>query len=324
MPVVLLLRLTGEGEIFFLQERVGKNGRLFNLYKFATMLKESPNIGTGTVTMKDDPRILPAGKFLRKTKINELPQLINILFGDMSVVGPRPQAQRCFDAFPDSTQKAIVRVRPGLSGIGSIIFRAEEDILAKSGDTLAFYDKVIAPYKGKVEEWYVENKSLYTYFLVILTTLWVVFWSKSSLVWRLFPEMPPPPEELRAVLNYEQASWTVYYRCAFFMSCTGVLVASLLPSDYVETVQPFAIWDKGQHALAFAFLTVLGLLSFKDRTLYVLLGLSLMGALIECIQGVIGWREREGLDFIADVVGVVVVYGVVRMKLNVMSESKPS
>ena len=89
LPIIIILKLTGEGEVFFMQERIGRNGRLFKLIKFATMLKNSPNLGTGTVTMKHDPRILPVGKFLRKTKINELPQLLNILLGDMSVVGPR-------------------------------------------------------------------------------------------------------------------------------------------------------------------------------------------------------------------------------------------
>ena len=78
LPILMTLRLSGEGEVFFLQERVGKGGERFKLFKFATMLKDSPNIGTGTVTMKGDPRVLPVGIFLRKTKINELPQLLNI------------------------------------------------------------------------------------------------------------------------------------------------------------------------------------------------------------------------------------------------------
>ena len=80
LPLVIILKSTGEGEIFFIQDRIGKKGKVFGLFKFATMLKDSPNIGTGTVTMKNDPRVLPIGKFLRKTKINELPQLLNILF----------------------------------------------------------------------------------------------------------------------------------------------------------------------------------------------------------------------------------------------------
>ena len=96
---MFVLRLTGEGQVFFLQHRVGKGGKTFKLHKFATMLKNSPNMATGTVTIKDDPRILPMGRILRTTKINEVPQLINVIKGEMSIVGPRPQTQRCFD-FP--------------------------------------------------------------------------------------------------------------------------------------------------------------------------------------------------------------------------------
>jgi len=201
-PVIIVLRLTGEGEVFFLQDRVGKNGKLFKLYKFATMLKNSPNIGTGTVTMKNDPRILPIGKFLRKTKINELPQLLNIFIGEMSVVGPRPQAQRCFNAFPTDMQQIIIKVKPGLSGLGPIVFRGEEDILAGHAGSLDFYDNVIAPYKGKVEAWYVEHQNLYTYFAVIAVTVWIVLFPKSDLVWRVFSGLPIPPDELKIPLKY--------------------------------------------------------------------------------------------------------------------------
>lgn len=204
VPIAIVLRLTGEGEVFFLQERVGKDGKLFKLYKFATMLKNSPNIGTGTVTMKGDPRVLPVGRFLRKTKINELPQLLNIFFGDMSVVGPRPQAQRCFNAFPEDLQKIIVQVKPGLSGIGPIVFRGEEDILAGHTGPLNYYDKVIAPYKGQLEAWYVEHQTLWNYFKVVAVTVWVVLFPKSGLVWRAFSGLPIPPDELKAALNYSQ------------------------------------------------------------------------------------------------------------------------
>lgn len=202
LPIALMLRLTGEGEIFFLQERVGKDGKPFKLYKFATMLKNSPYVGTGTVTVKNDPRVLPMGHFLRRTKINELPQLLNILLGSMSVVGPRPQARKNFEAFPRNLQKLIIQVRPGLSGIGSVIFRGEEDILADYADNVNFYDKVIAPYKGQVEAWYVENQSMFTYFAVIFITIWVVIFSSSRLVWRVFKGLPIPPDTLKGHLNY--------------------------------------------------------------------------------------------------------------------------
>ena len=202
VPITLLLRFTGEGEIFFLQERVGKDGKPFKLFKFATMLKDSPNIGTGTVTMKNDPRVLPMGKFLRKTKINELPQLLNIFLGDMSVVGPRPQAHRCFNAFPLDLQQVIVKVKPGLSGLGPIVFRGEEDILADHAGSVEFYDNVIAPYKGEVEAWYVDHQTMFTYFAVILVTVWVVLFPSSRVVWRVFNGLPVPPDALKGPLNY--------------------------------------------------------------------------------------------------------------------------
>ncbi|MGY6555536.1 MAG: sugar transferase [Wenzhouxiangella sp.] len=196
IPVVITLRLTGEGEIFFRQNRIGRSGQSFGLLKFATMLKDSPNLGTGTVTLMDDPRVLPFGKFLRRTKINELPQLLNILKGDMSVIGPRPQTQRCFDAFPAQSQAQIVRVRPGLSGVGSVVFRDEERMMHDAADAARFYDDVIMPYKGALEEWYVARQGLWLYFLLIFLTVWVIVFPRSGLFWRLFPDLPRPPEDL--------------------------------------------------------------------------------------------------------------------------------
>lgn len=196
VPVLLLLRLSGEGEVFFRQNRVGLGGVSFGLMKFATMLKNSPSMGTGEVTVKHDPRVLPVGRFLRKTKLNELPQLINILKGDMSIIGPRPQTRRCFDAFPAVSQAEIVKVRPGLSGIGSIVFRDEEEMMHSAQDPERFYDEAIMPYKGALEEWYVANRGLGTYVLCILLTVWVVLFPRSRMVWRVFPTLPKPSEVL--------------------------------------------------------------------------------------------------------------------------------
>ena len=196
VPIAIALRLTGEGEVFYVQQRVGRGGRMFGLYKFATMLKNSPNLGTGTVTVKDDPRVLPLGRFLRKTKLNELPQLLNILKGDMSIVGPRPQTQRCFDAFPARSQAEIMKVRPGLSGIGSIVFRDEEELMHASAEPERFYDEVIMPYKGALEEWYVAHQGLWTYLAAIFVTAWVVLFPESRLAWRVFPQLPAVPAEL--------------------------------------------------------------------------------------------------------------------------------
>jgi lipopolysaccharide/colanic/teichoic acid biosynthesis glycosyltransferase len=199
VPIVLILWFTGEHEIFFRQRRTGLDGKPFSLLKFATMLKNSPNVGAGTVTLRGDPRILPFGRFLRKTKINELPQLINILLGDMSVVGPRPQEKRCFDAFPRDAQVDIVKVRPGLSGIGSIVFRDEEELMDGREDHDAFYDHVIMPYKGRLEQWYIRNQGLKNYFLLIFMTAWVVLFPKSRIVTRIFRDLPKPPPELTGI-----------------------------------------------------------------------------------------------------------------------------
>lgn len=202
--VALILRFTGEGEIFFRQNRVGRDGEMFGLYKFATMLKDSPKIGTGTVTVRHDPRVLPVGRVLRKTKINELPQLLNILSGDMSIVGPRPQTRRCFDAFPERAQQAITSVRPGLSGIGSIMFRGEEDMIHAAKDPDRFYDTVIMPYKGQLEEWYVRNNGIGLYFKVIAVTIWIVVFPMSRIAWRAFPGLPQPECELIPHIGHGQ------------------------------------------------------------------------------------------------------------------------
>lgn len=196
LPIAILLHLTGEGEIFYAQRRIGRGGKVFNLLKFATMLKNSPNIGTGTITVKSDPRVLPFGGFLRKTKINELPQLINIVLGDMSVIGPRPMTEDNFLAYAQETRSAITQVRPGLSGIGSVIFRDEEEMLHASADPRFVHTHIIAPYKGALEQWYVANQSLSLYVALIALTAWAVLRPRSRLVWQIYPSLPKPSPEM--------------------------------------------------------------------------------------------------------------------------------
>ena len=201
LPLMFILRVTGEGEIFFPQSRVGRGGKHFKLYKFATMLKDSPNMCTGTVTVHNDPRILPMGFFLRRSKINELPQLINIFKGDMSIIGPRPQTQRCFDAFTTSAQNDIANVRPGLSGIGSIVFRSEENMMHANAQPDLLYDDVIMPYKGLLESWYVHNNSVRNYFLLITLTIFVILSRSTRLIFRCYSSLPRPPETLRPFIS---------------------------------------------------------------------------------------------------------------------------
>lgn len=202
VPIIFLLLATGEKEVFFLQDRIGKHGKTFKIYKFATMLKNSSSVGTGSVTIKNDPRILPIGKFLRKTKINELPQLLNILLGDMSIIGPRPLTEQTFRLYGDQIKNMITKVRPGLSGIGSIVFREEEDILVGGNISLDFYKSFIMPYKGALEVWYVENYTISNYFKAIVITLIIVVFPKTQIIWGVFDGLPGPPDELKNVLNY--------------------------------------------------------------------------------------------------------------------------
>ena len=162
------------------------------------MLKNSPNIGTGSLTLRNDPRVLPFGKFLRKSKINELPQIFNVLLGNMSIVGPRPQMQVDFDKFPADIRDEIYKCQPGITGIGSIIFRDEEKWISDhQGDKHIFYKEKIAPYKAEVEIWYNENQSIFIDFKLIFLTAWVIFFPSSNIVENIFKLLPKKPSHLQ-------------------------------------------------------------------------------------------------------------------------------
>lgn len=197
IPIIIGLKLTGEHDIFYCQERIGKNGKLFKVIKFATMLRNSPNLPGGLITMDKDPRILPMGNFLRKTKINELPQLLNIFVGQMSVIGYRPFCKKHYDLYSAEVKNEINKIVPGLSGIGSVIFRNEEEILHKVKNPNDFHDYVITPYKGLLECWYVKNKNVINYFKLIFATIFVVL-KPSWNGWKIwFKNLPKIPESLK-------------------------------------------------------------------------------------------------------------------------------
>ena len=199
LPCMLVLWLTGEHYIWYLQKRVGYKNRRFNIIKFATMLFNSPNMGTGSLTTRNDPRVLPFGKFLRKTKINELPQIFNVFNGTMSVVGPRPQMEIDFYRFPANVQEHIYDSVPGITGIGSIIFRDEEYYMSKPGiDPIDFYTREIAPYKGALELWYLQHHSLWIDFKIIFLTAWVILFPKSQLPYKWFKNLPQKPSWMEA------------------------------------------------------------------------------------------------------------------------------
>lgn len=201
IPIMIGLRLTGEHYIFYMQPRVGKGGVEFNVLKFATMLKDSPNMPGGFITQSKDPRVLPMGHFLRKTKINELPQLLNIFIGQMSVVGPRPIVVQHIALYPEDIRKAILTMTPGLTGIASLVFRDEEGILDRAGgDRKYVHDQVIAPIKGQLELWWTSHRTPGNYFKLIFLTAWSLVSPRTNLWKRWFQDLPEPPEALKNFL----------------------------------------------------------------------------------------------------------------------------
>ena len=189
----IILRFTGEGEIFYFQERIGRHRNTFRIFKFATMLKNSPNMGSGSLTSKADHRILPVGRFLRKSKINELPQLINILIGQMSFIGPRPHVARDLAGVSDDQLAEILSSRPGISSVASIIFRNEERILQELEEPRHFYDTVIAPYKASLELWYSRKRNFsFDMMLIFLTALSVIH-HNPFIIFKILPNIPRPP-----------------------------------------------------------------------------------------------------------------------------------
>lgn len=152
-------------------------------------------MGTGSITTRNDPRVLPFGRFLRKTKINELPQILNVLNGTMSIVGPRPLVEKGFLLYSEEVRGRIYDLRPGITGIGSIVFRDEEKYLSVPGiDPEETYKLKIMPYKGSLELWYQEHISFVTDLKLIFLTAWVILFPRTSLPYKLLKGLPPRPE----------------------------------------------------------------------------------------------------------------------------------
>ncbi|GAP44977.1 sugar transferase [Lentimicrobium saccharophilum] len=194
IPLAITLKLTGEGYIFYLQERRGYKNKKFRIWKFATMLKASPSLGTGSITLKNDWRLTPLGKYLRGSKVNEIPQLINIFLGEMSVVGPRPLMEVDFQKFSPEIQDQFYQCKPGLTGIASIVFRDEEQFYENTEIDPHEYDRLyIAPYKGALEKWYREHQGFRTDLLIILLTAAVIIFPENNRVFRWFRDLPPIP-----------------------------------------------------------------------------------------------------------------------------------
>ncbi|MDR4503320.1 MAG: sugar transferase [Candidatus Scalindua sp.] len=190
-PIFLLLRVTGEGYVFYKQPRVGYNNQIFKIWKFATMLKDSPNMGTGDVTLRNDSRVTFVGSYLRKTKINELPQIINVLKGDMTLIGPRPLMEAGFNRYNRILKESVYNIKPGLTGIGSIMFRDEEKLVTDSHlPPLECYERLVMPYKGALEIWYQNNMSFTIDLKIVFLTFWVILFPDSNLPNKVLKDLP--------------------------------------------------------------------------------------------------------------------------------------
>jgi lipopolysaccharide/colanic/teichoic acid biosynthesis glycosyltransferase len=174
--IAAVTKVSSPGPVFFRQERVGLNGRIFRIYKFRSMRVDS-HLSGASVTVGGDQRITPLGSFLRRHKLDELPQLINVVLGDMSLVGPRPEVKEFVDLFPKEYAR-VLTVRPGITHQGTLMFRNEEEILAGATNPRARYMRFVMPlklkiYQDKLEQPITEDLK------IILATVFPALWLKS-------------------------------------------------------------------------------------------------------------------------------------------------
>lgn len=158
------------GPVFYRQQRVGKYGTLFNIYKFRSMVIDADKTGA-KVTASHDPRITRIGSLLRKTKIDELPQLFNVLTGDISLVGPRPEVPYYVSKWPDACKKTILSVKPGITDYATLYYNDEQAVLAKAEDPEKVYLKEVMPHKLRMYEQYIEDQNFWLDVRIILATL---------------------------------------------------------------------------------------------------------------------------------------------------------
>ena len=192
LAVALIIKLTSQGSVLYTQARVGLHEKIFRVYKFRTMVDRAELMGT-SVTTGMDPRITPIGRFLRKTKLDELPQLFNVLKGDMSFVGPRPDVPEITAKYTPEMRR-IFAIRPGITSVATLHFRQEEVILSTVPDPDRFYDKVVVPLKVELAMEHVRRRSFWFDLSILLQTVWALM--PFSKMW--------PIKELDAVRQFRE------------------------------------------------------------------------------------------------------------------------
>lgn len=167
--IAIWIKVDSTGPVFFRQERVGKNGKLFRIFKFRTMCLDAEAKGR-QITVGADPRITRSGAFLRKYKLDELPQLLNVIKGEMSLVGPRPEVPRYVTLYPAAVRELVLSVPPGITDYASIEYKDENDILGRAEDPDKAYIEEVMPVKLRFYQRYVSERSLWVDFLLIIKT----------------------------------------------------------------------------------------------------------------------------------------------------------
>lgn len=202
--LVIILKMTGEHRVMFKQDRIGYKLENFGLYKFVTMRSSNSPIPENAFSPSNYSRVTPLGKFLRFTKINELPQLFNVLKGDMSLVGPRPLISVSFDMYPKEVKDKIYFLKPGLTGIGSIVFRDEEKYFANAASDMEEYYKTnIIPYKGTLETWYYDNQSFRLDIIILFLTTVAIILPKLKLHYKVLRKLPVEKKQMLIEIDKE-------------------------------------------------------------------------------------------------------------------------
>ncbi len=183
----LLVKWSSPGPVFFRQERIGRGLRPFRIYKFRTMVVDAPRLGGAITQGEGDPRITPVGRWLRKTKVDELPQLLNVLVGEMSLVGPRPEVARYVEMFRSDFAE-ILRIRPGITDLASLKYRDEGALLGQTSDTEGAYVRYILPDKIRLAREYISRRNL-------ALDLWLILCTALGLTPSGLGELPAIPAE---------------------------------------------------------------------------------------------------------------------------------
>ena len=285
--IALAIKWESPGKVFFRQERVGRFGKTFRIHKFRTMVVDAERNGL-QITVGTDARITRVGALLRKIKLDELAQLLDVFIGDMSLVGPRPEVPRYVACYPAEVRELILSVQPGITDWASIKFKDENEILGRSEDPHSAYINEVLPIKIGFYTEYVRSHTFFGDVRIIFATLATL--------------MQVSDHANSRMLGLQSVIW-----CFAFWTCMLVVMvlAFMPPVPHMPTTG----WDKSNHLLAFVVLALVGRLAYPASTVALMLGLLIYGGLIESLQSFTPDRFAEWGDWLADGLGLLLGWG---------------